>query len=602
MRYRRGFTLRATLTSLLAAVPLLAPVVLHAATYNVVITEDIDDGICGPDGGPGGGACSLREAIKHANGSIGADTINLFGGYYALTLAGGDDSAVVGDLDIRSSDLTIRGAGAGNTIVDASALGQDHAFEVDTYAESITVVIENMTIQNAGWAAIANRPTGDATVNNCVLSSCGQFGLYNRGVMSVDGSVVEFCTTSGIKNFTGARTTITDSIIRNNSVVGSLGHGGGMMNEGIGVTVTVIRTQFHDNTAQRCGGGIYNLRCTLNVIDSTFTGNRANTPPPSITQACSGGAIYNGGGNVTITGSTFSGNNAANVYGRGGAISNAYYYSYPATIKLTNTTVSGNVAYAEGGISSTAGVPGGAANVVTLANCTVTNNNPGGLNVYAGGGAFPVPVVTIHNSIIAGNSGGNVSAPITSQLFCITGGDPMLAPLANNGGYTLTHAPLAGSPAIDGADPAGCTDANGDPLWVDQRGLNRPLDGDGNGSFVSDVGAVESNDCNGNGLPDAVDVATGGSPDCNGNGFPDECDIAEGSSLDDNGNGIPDECEIPGDLNGNGVVDLGDHDAFLDCITAPGGGVPLGCDAAEMDGDGDIDLSDWAQFQILFGG
>ncbi len=50
-------------------------------------------------------------------------------------------------------------------------------------------------------------------------------------------------------------------------------------------------------------------------------------------------------------------------------------------------------------------------------------------------------------------------------------------------------------------------------------------------------------DCNGNGIPDSVDIANGTSQDCNGNGIPDECDIASGTSKDVNHNGIPDECE-----------------------------------------------------------
>jgi hypothetical protein len=52
-------------------------------------------------------------------------------------------------------------------------------------------------------------------------------------------------------------------------------------------------------------------------------------------------------------------------------------------------------------------------------------------------------------------------------------------------------------------------------------------------------------DCNGNGVPDAQDIASGASQDCNGNGVPDECDIADGTSQDCNDNGIPDECEVP---------------------------------------------------------
>ncbi len=67
------------------------------------------------------------------------------------------------------------------------------------------------------------------------------------------------------------------------------------------------------------------------------------------------------------------------------------------------------------------------------------------------------------------------------------------------------------------------------------------------------------NDCNGNGRPDATDIALGFSQDCNGNQLPDECDISSGGSRDCDNNGIPDECTIAGnpslDCNGNGVID-----------------------------------------------
>jgi serine protease AprX len=51
-------------------------------------------------------------------------------------------------------------------------------------------------------------------------------------------------------------------------------------------------------------------------------------------------------------------------------------------------------------------------------------------------------------------------------------------------------------------------------------------------------------DCNGNGVPDVTDIATGASKDCQPNGIPDECDIADGPSEDCNGNGVPDECDL----------------------------------------------------------
>ncbi|MCH2132207.1 MAG: proprotein convertase P-domain-containing protein [Phycisphaerales bacterium] len=74
-------------------------------------------------------------------------------------------------------------------------------------------------------------------------------------------------------------------------------------------------------------------------------------------------------------------------------------------------------------------------------------------------------------------------------------------------------------------------------------------------------------------------------PDCNGNGVPDGDDIADGSSPDANGNGIPDECECPGDLNGNGQVDVDDMLQVLGDFGQAGG-------PGDLDGSGEVDVAD----------
>ncbi len=58
----------------------------------------------------------------------------------------------------------------------------------------------------------------------------------------------------------------------------------------------------------------------------------------------------------------------------------------------------------------------------------------------------------------------------------------------------------------------------------------------------------------------------------------------------------------PGDLDGDGDVDLADAAQFVTCLGGPGAGLSAGCDDADADGDGDVDLADAAQFQNRFNG
>jgi hypothetical protein len=64
--------------------------------------------------------------------------------------------------------------------------------------------------------------------------------------------------------------------------------------------------------------------------------------------------------------------------------------------------------------------------------------------------------------------------------------DPLLGPLADNGGPTMTHALLAGSPAIDMGDPSAVGGVGDVPLF-DQRGAPFPRVGGGR----IDMGAFE---------------------------------------------------------------------------------------------------------------
>lgn len=82
---------------------------------------------------------------------------------------------------------------------------------------------------------------------------------------------------------------------------------------------------------------------------------------------------------------------------------------------------------------------------------------------------------------------GIVAAPVNGNLLgdSLTPINPQLDTLRDNGGPTLTHALLFGSPARDAGDNFAVT-------LNDQRGLNRVFDGDGNGVATVDIGAFES--------------------------------------------------------------------------------------------------------------
>ena len=100
----------------------------------------------------------------------------------------------------------------------------------------------------------------------------------------------------------------------------------------------------------------------------------------------------------------------------------------------------------------------------------------------------PASTVNLNNSIVAGNTGTNISGALASNTFNLIGGDPKLEPLADNGGPTLTHKPLPNSPVID----AGKIFAG---LNTDQRGQSRPFNSpavaNATGSDGSDIGSVE---------------------------------------------------------------------------------------------------------------
>jgi CSLREA domain-containing protein len=435
----------------------------RANTYQVNSTADAVD-VAPGDGScaSASGSCTLRGAIQEANAHPGADTIVLPAGEYDLTIPGqGEDAAATGDLDI-TDDLTITGAGAAITIVDGKQL--DRVFHVDPAGKKISAVISGITIRN-----------GKTTLIPFVLADGGAVLL---GVPNTLGGPVP-----------SGSLTLTDCIVRD-SVSGA--SGGGLRN-GSG-TMTLIRTLVTGNVAGRQAGGIRNGNLgKLLLLQSTVADNTAYQD---------GGGVWSGEGDfstatsLTVIDSTISGNQAG---GGGGGIA-----AYRGIVFARNCTLSGNVA---GGPGSYGGGIGFLESQGTVASCTITGNRSSTPNAGGGGGGIAgSPEVTLTNTLVAGNTTAGIawdcSGPMTSgghnlignAVGCVlqgntqgnvTGVDASLGPLANNGGPTLTHALLAGSPAIDTGDPAQPGSGGTACPASDQRGFFRPQ------GAACDIGAVE---------------------------------------------------------------------------------------------------------------
>jgi parallel beta-helix repeat protein len=363
-----------------------------------------------------------------------------------------------------SKQLTLNGAGAAATIVDADAAGR--GFEVTSI-----VILSNLRLQNGltpSGALFAS--SGGAVFVN------GGAQLTLRNVTLIDNHAVG----SGGAIFNIGKLTLENTEVLSNTADGA---GGGLYNYNIGV-MTVTQSSVAHNTAlaYESGGGIYASGAGVSVFSSTIAYNTGAT--------FGGGMVVSMNGATVLNGVTLSGNQAT---------SGAALFSSQGVITATNTTVSGNNASNNyGGIYVT-----GAATRLFLKNSTIayntrTNTAGAGFNgLMIGDNA----VVSLINTILAYNQSRNCasSAPptslghnLSSDFNCVLtqsgdqqGVDPLLGPLADNGGDAATHALLPGSPAIDTGDGAQCPN-------TDARGVARPYDGDGNAPPVCDIGAVEA--------------------------------------------------------------------------------------------------------------
>lgn len=354
--------------------------------------------------------------------------------------------------------LTVIGAGQGSTFLDGGSTTRVLYVTAATTIEDLTIrngrisLISGNLFDTSGGGILSNTSLvlEDVTLsNNSVTGSGG--AIFHLGNLTVEDSRIVGNSADGssgaIYSYGSGSLTVSDTVIENNQADTS---GGAMeVNRPTALTDVTLR----GNSAGSFGGAL-NVFQSVQLDRVTLENNSAN----------SGGAIFAQIGSIDMTNSTVSGNTAGNNYG-GIAIAGA------VTVNVRNSTISDNHR------TSTAGAgfnglmnSGGTVAVVSSIIANNDDRNCGGVETNW----------TSQGYNLSSDATCGFSQPSDLQLA-----DPLLAPLADHGGDTPTHALLPGSPAIDSG-------SNGHCPAVDQREVARPYDGDGNGTAVCDRGAFEA--------------------------------------------------------------------------------------------------------------
>ena len=471
-----------------------------AAVLVVNSLADPGDGTCNTR------ECTLREAIKDSRSNAITFAAGLAGSSIILARPGAGGGTLVID-----KTLSITGPGIHVTV---SRRSTDPAFRLMTVGNSGVVSLTNLDLRNGktdkNGGGLIN--FGKLTLRNCLVSdntAATGGGIDNHGPLTVIHTTIEHNASSSSFSAGGIHNHLQKVVFTNGAVVGNQGmgifNGGGSLeitnsyvnaNSGRGIEQDWGGTTLnHVRMGHNSGGGIGNHQGDVFLVNSTLTRNSARN---------GGGILNSAGGLMEVVSSTISNNSATEA---GGGIYNTSgdpFGRLSAEVRVTNSTISANLANVGGGIENVDRLGGVSVRVI---NSTIARNRArtegGGAHDGESGDPDNPNSVFLINSLVAlnaaptapdvsngaarfsligdgtgsgisntnGNQVGNVS-PHSSPI------DPRIGPLAANGGPSRTHALLAGSPAIDAASAADC------PAF-DQRGVTRPQ------GLACDIGSYE---------------------------------------------------------------------------------------------------------------
>lgn len=425
------------------------------------------------------GSGSLRDAAAHANHGDGIDLTGLSCSTISLTS---------GAITLHDVDLT--GPGADQLEIDGTGNQNhrifNHSGAGGTLGISGVTVNAGKYLSNAGLGGGCLRSTGgnlrihDSKFTNClVVTPLGADGNARGGAIAIYGDGTIELTNATISGswaktdheqalggglYAQGYVDMQGSTISNNTASGTggaYGFGGGLFTRG---GVWIESSTIDGNLAARGGGGAMVQQGGV-LLRSTVSNNAASLGASGIAFLGFDNAV------TSVISSTISGNSTApSAQGLSGGL-----YANTAVTSISNSTITAN---AETNAVSTkfgAGIVFGPNATDVRLSSTIASGN------YFDDDAPPYAADDIDGPAsltILGDTNlvGWTHRPVPADTLFES--NPRLGPLQDNGGPTLTHLPLAGSPVIDQGDAHA--------LDIDQRGYARVV------GSAADVGAVEA--------------------------------------------------------------------------------------------------------------
>ena len=423
-------------------------------------------------------ACAFNSVSAAVSAAAPNDTVSVDDGTYL-------ESSIVID-----KSLIIVGQSQAGTIIDAGSA--DRIFHI--VAPAGAVDISSLTLTNGfaltgGGAILAE--AGDIAVNDVLFTD-------NEAALSAGGAIM-------------ALGTDTLAIESSDFVSNTAAWGGGAIEVRDSGQTDIVDSRFLSNMGINAGGAISIAETDTTIVETLFDSNSTtnaigsgggaiviyhNSPTPHLTKirrssfrenyaAAKGGAIafqtFVSSGTLKVSSSTFDRNGTDYI---GGAIQINDVLATDVSAHISNSTFSENTSLAYGGALSLLGE-------ARIANSTFYANDNQGVPLDTGDALYVLGGLAMVNNIlsahptdecvvVAGSTvsgAGNLADTTTCSAVAsfssgaVTNLDPVLA---NNGGFTDTHALLPGSNAMDAGRRNCPNSTNGAPLNRDQRGTPRP--------------------------------------------------------------------------------------------------------------------------------